>query len=173
LGGGVIDAAWSAIHAGDELLLTVQPAEAVRAQLPEMAAAVRTRLPATDERAVAYLQVLSDIEAGRAELDRDRLRALRRTLNQVSDDAHARLRNFRNLALGVTVALTLVAVVLAFDAPGQEWLPVCAPAQSGQTQDCATVPQIELVGALGGLLAIVAALVSFRGFSGPYMRYRP
>lgn len=71
--------------------------------------------------------------------------------------------------MGVTVALTVVAIVLAFDPPHHEWLPVCAPADAnGVTPDCASVVQIEVVGALGGLLAVVAALFAFHGFSGPY-----
>jgi hypothetical protein len=163
--GGDIDAAWEAIHAGDELLLLAQPEPVLRARVPELAAAVRTRLEAGDER-TAYLQALTALEGAHAELNRPLMRAMRHAVDHANDKAHAQLRNFRNLALGTTLALTVVAVVLAFDAPGDEWLPVCAP-DSGDA-GCATVPQIELVGALGGLLAVVAALVSFNGFSGPY-----
>jgi hypothetical protein len=188
--GAEIDSAWRTVHAAEELLVLVEDDAALASQIPSLAAGVRDRLPTGDERSVAYLAVLSKLahpsdavalkaptitephtpsSARFSEAEREQIRAINSTLNEIGDDAHARLRSFRNLALGATVALTAVAVVLAFDPPQEPWLPICAPSDAaGHVPPCATVAQIETVGAMGGLLAVVAALVSFQGFSGPY-----
>jgi hypothetical protein len=182
LTGAEVDVAWKKVHAAEALIVLMEGDEAVLARIPTLSEAVRDRLPAGDARAAPYLKTLSDLSAKSASRqvdvthaddvttgDRERIRAIKETLNEITDEAHARLRSFRNVALGVTVALTVVAVVLGFDPPGDEWLPVCAPADSsGAMPACATVWQIEAVGALGGLLAVVTALVAFQGFSGPY-----
>lgn len=144
-------------------MLLLQSEDALLAQVPELAAAVRTHLSANDDRATSYLQTLVDA-AARQHVDREQLRAIRVTLNSLRDESFATVRGYRNVALGAVVALTAVAIALVFDAPGDEWLPICAP----EATECATVGQIEAVGALGGLLGVVAALYSFQGGSGPY-----
>lgn len=169
LTGAEIDAAWRQVHAAEEMLVLVKDDATLRAEIPRLVTAVNERLPAGEERAM-HLSTLADLgqtEIGDAQ--RGQLRGITATLNEINDDAHSRLRSFRNIALAATVGLTAVVVVLAFDPPQDQWLPVCAPAQTGQpAPDCATVAQIEIVGALGGLLAVVAALVAYQGFSGPY-----
>ena len=175
LTGAEIDAAWRQVHAAEETLVLVEDETAVRAEIPGLMTAVNESLPAGDERRTMYLSALAELQrTDRPDPqllyeEREQIRAIKATLNETNDDAHARLRSFRNLALAATAALTAVVVVLAFDPPGDEWLPVCAPPDAGGTPpECATVAQIEVVGALGGLLAVVAALVAFQGFSGPY-----
>jgi hypothetical protein len=163
LTGAEIDEAWRAVHAAEEQMVLALPDAAVSAQVPELAAGVRTQLPANDERASGYLQTLAAISTT-GHVDREQLKAIRATLNDLRDESFANVRGFRNVALGAVVALTAVAIALVFDAPGDEWLPICAP----KAKECATVGQIEIVGALGGLLGVVAALYSFQGGSGPY-----
>jgi hypothetical protein len=59
--------------------------------------------------------------------------------------------------------LSIGLIIVAFDPPSAPWLPV-----TNGKPPWATVWQIELVGALGGLLAAVTALRALEGFAGPY-----
>jgi hypothetical protein len=173
--GAEIEQAWASIHEADELLYLIHDSATLEAKIPELLAAVQSRLQEDDERRVAYEAALKtpsvqgppDTSASTFEGDgkrsRELLRQIRRSLNEISDDAHGRVRNYRNIALGVTIVLSFGMLGVAFDAPNQPWLPV-----THGLPPWPTIWQIELVGALGGLLAGVVAMRALEGFAGPY-----
>lgn len=165
LTGADIEQAWRALHQAEELLFLVEDDSTVRAKVPELEAAVRSRLPSDDPRASSSLAVMREAMQGEAKQEppREQLQRIRQTVNQLSDDAHGRVRNFRNVVLAAIVILSIGLLIVAFDPPDEPWLPVCGPGGS-----CPTIWQIELVGALGGLLAGVTALHAMQGFAGPY-----
>jgi len=160
LHGGRIVRAWSLVHEAEALLYLVYSEAVLQARKPALLASVHARLEPSDARRPAYEKALAESEQAP---EREMMREIRATLNRITDDAHGRVRSFRNVALGATVFLALGMLLLAFDAPGDPWLPV-----NHGAKPWVTVWQIELVGALGGLLAGVTALRSMQGFSGPY-----
>jgi hypothetical protein len=172
LTGADIERAWAALHEADELLYLVRSDASVRAKLPELLASVQSRFSTSDPRRTAYEKILEDKTThddtaiapnGSVLPDRESLRQIRENLNQVNDDAHGRLRNFRNIALTITVLLSLGMIGIAFDPPHDPWLPINHGAKPWPT-----VWQVQLVGALGGLLAGVTTLRALQGFAGPY-----
>jgi hypothetical protein len=90
---------------------------------------------------------------------------MRTASNEASDEAHGRIRSFRNVLLLTGAALALALIVVAFVPAGSGFLPLCSSQSRG---GCPSIWQIELVGALGGLLAAVAALREHEGYRGPY-----
>jgi hypothetical protein len=189
LTGADIERVWAAIHAADELMFLVLTPASARAKIPELQANVERRLDEKDPRRSRYRAVLMTAagltqeqairSAGAAEaqdetvgstgagetleLRREDLVEIRRSVNRISDDAHGDVRSFRNVVLGFIVVLSAGLIAVAFDAPSDPWLPVCGPSGS-----CTAIWQIEVVGALGGLLAGVLALRRLEGFRGPY-----
>jgi hypothetical protein len=95
---------------------------------------------------------------------REQLRIIAQTLHALSDDAHGRVRTFRNIILGAIVILTLGLIAVAVGQGNPPWLPV----RADSTTVGPTIWQIEVVGALGGMLAGLASLLKLPGFTGPY-----
>ena len=90
---------------------------------------------------------------------------MKEAIHAASDTAHRKIRSFRNVLLGTILVLTAAVIALAFDPPHQSFLPICDMSTGGS---CPTVWQIELVGALGGLLAAVVAMRHLQGSTDPY-----
>jgi hypothetical protein len=95
---------------------------------------------------------------------REQLRMIAQTLHAFSDDAHGRVRTFRNLVLAAILILTIGLVAVAVGQGNPPWLPI----RAGSSTSGPTVWQVELVGALGGMLAGLAGLLNLPGFTGPY-----
>lgn len=158
LTGADIEEAWAALHRADELLYLARDEESLRARAPELRATVRLRIGKDDPRREAYEEQLTA-----ESLSREMFREIRHNLNEISDDAHGRLRNYRNVVLAMTFVLVVGTGLLAADAPSDQWLPI-----THGKPPWPTIWQVELVGALGGLLAGVTTLRSLQGFAGPY-----
>jgi hypothetical protein len=95
---------------------------------------------------------------------REQLRVIAQTLHALSDDAHGRVRTFRNLVLAAIVILSIGLFAVAIGQDNPPWLPI----RAGASTSGPTVWQVELVGALGGMLAGLAGLLKLPGFTGPY-----
>ncbi len=121
LTGADIDRAWAALHLAGATLLRVQPDESVRAQIPEIASAIQLRLDPTDPRQTTYRGYLAPFLMGNAAgvqsaqltpsllspEDRETLLQMRTASNAASDEAHGRIRSFRNMLLLTGAALAL------------------------------------------------------------------
>jgi hypothetical protein len=163
--GGDIEAAWSAVHRAEELLLLVQDDATVRAKLPRLASEVQARVSPAEPRWSEFAVQLAAMRAHpfdpvrrRERLDRPQLREIRQTLNTISDEDHRRVRTFRNVVLVAILVLLAGLLIAASDPPGRPWLPVCT--KPGR---CVAIWHIEFVGALGGTLAGLAALRNLQG----------
>ena len=167
-----IERAWSALHAAQAQLILIQSEKTVRAQIPEIQAAL-PRLEKNDPRRRAYEPMLKDVRAGKLSIDVDLRHELRQAMETTFREADAvfgRIRGFRNVLLG-TILFLVVALALIAAYSSSDWLPVCAPATASSAAgqgSCPEVWQIYLVGGLGGLLAAVVAMRRLEGLRGPY-----
>lgn len=173
LTGADIERSWAALHQADELLYNVRSDDSVRARASELLASARARLDKNDPRRDDYEATLQPFVRGPGRpspespdvprIDRAAFVEISRNLNQISDDSHGRVRNYRNVVLTITLFLTAGVFALAFDPPSAPWLPI-----NHGDAPWPTIWQVEVVGALGGLLAAVTTLRGLEGFAGPY-----
>jgi hypothetical protein len=166
LTGADIERAWRAIHEAEELLLLVQSDDVVRAQIIDLTADVKKQFHDTDPLYDPYLDELKAMSAVNGKLDREGLRRIRATLNAISDEAHSRLRNFRNLILWAILMLSIGLLLTWLFARGDRNLLLALKCKQ---EGCSTIPEVFLAGALGGLLAGMASLRNLEGSSAPYL----
>jgi hypothetical protein len=173
--GARLETAWGALHDAGEALLNLQPTEEVRAQIPDLRAALEAALSPGDPRLAAYEERLREIEASEGPLTATQLahaRTARRVANAASDSAHAVVRRWRNLLLAVGCLVGLLTVALAVvQAFVPEFLQLKPPGCEDRPQGCGDtvkVWQVEAVGAFGGAMAAVLALNRFSGFTDPH-----
>jgi hypothetical protein len=166
--GADVETAWSALHQAEAALITVLPNDIVHARLPEIRANVNTALVA-DPRLTAYLKTLDDLEApaqrGLTGEDRERLRGMTSASTGASDAAYSNIRNYRNWLLIVSAVVTgaLLAVAVGH-ASDPNFLHIRAPKSTGAGID---VGEIEVAGAIGGLLMALFALIRLTVYAGP------
>jgi hypothetical protein len=168
--GAQLEAAWRSFHGGSQTLLMLQSPVVLRARLPEIAAALRASLQADDSRLATYQQRLKALEsASDAQVNdaRTELRNMLGTANSTTDEAHAAVRAWRNVLVivgtGLVLAMLLLEIVHAFD-PSFLSLTPDKPV-GGETPE----PwEIELIGAFGGALAAVVALIRIQVSAGAY-----
>jgi hypothetical protein len=194
--GAAVETAWSALHEADQALLMLQGADTVKARLPEISAAVEANLPAGDSRIATYKELLKGYQEGN-KLDRPQIRIIKRAVDAASDTAHSNVRGYRNILSAVGVILLIFAATLAIiHNADPKFISICqaqpgsstsAPApstggaaaastSSGQATATKVTPctggadlaELELIGALGGLLAAVWALWRLDASSSPY-----
>lgn len=169
--GSSVETARRALHAAEAALLMIQDAETVRAQLPELRAALATTLGPRDGRIAEYEAALEGC-AQDVERSRQRIRVIKSAVDAASDNARGNLRNYRNwlIIIGVIalVGLVIAAIVHALQ---PRFLFICQ-AVSAADHACgpngANVAEFEGVGALGGLIAALFALRRLNVYSGPY-----
>jgi hypothetical protein len=177
LSGNAINRAFVNLHAAQVLLAKHLPDERIDVQLLSAMARVRTTMPPTAERREdlerRYAQV-TGTETADGMLKRWVLEKALEWSYASTDAQYARLRSFRNILSGVSIAVLAFAVGLAvmgllwpetlqlcFGAGGQ----VC-PTGAGPSAKDALV--IEILGAAGGALAAVLAVSKMQGTSTPY-----
>jgi hypothetical protein len=177
LSGSAINRAFVSLHAAQVLLAKHLPDERIDVQLLSAMARVRTTMPPTAERREdlerRYAQV-TGTETADGMLKRWVLEKALEWSYASTDAQYARLRSFRNILSGVSIAVLAFAVALAvmgllwpetlqlcFGAGGQ----VC-PTGAGPSAKDALV--IEILGAAGGALAAVLAVSKMQGTSTPY-----
>lgn len=170
--GASIETAWSELHSASERLLLIQPAGRVLARVSDINAALRSNLKADDPRlsvATAWLSTLatktpSDITPE----DRDQLVAYQRIADIAGDEAHENVRSFRNLLIAVGASITVALVALGVLHAVDPHFIDLATTHAGPHADAVELWQVELVGALGGLIAAVFTVAKLGGFGGPY-----
>jgi hypothetical protein len=177
LSGNAINRAFVNLHAAQVLLAKHVPDERIDVQLLSAMARVRTTMPPTaDRREDLEHRYAQATATGRADgvLKRWVLEKALEWSYATTDAQYARLRSFRNILSGVSIAVLAFAVGLAgmgllwpealqlcFGAGGQ----VC-PTGAGPSAKDALV--IEVLGAAGGALAAVLAVSKMQGTSTPY-----
>ena len=167
--GSQIDVAYCALQTASQILLSVEPEDAVRAHIPDMAAAVTISFHPDDLRLHGYLRTLEILaQPGRRISDGDRaqLRAIRQACDSSDASAHADARTFRNT---LVVLGALLAALLAGEA-GLAWADqsfravFAAAASAGKPGPSGWyVPELEVIGSLSGLGSAALALKNYSG----------
>jgi hypothetical protein len=177
LSGSAINRAFVNLHAAQVLLAKHVPEERIDVQLLSAMARVRTTMPPSAERREdlerRYAQV-TGTETTDGLLKRWVLEKALEWSYASTDAQYARLRSFRNILTGVSIAVLAFAVGLAvmgliwpetlqlcFGAAGQ----VCPTGAQPSAKDALV---IEVLGAAGGALAAVLAVSKMQGTSTPY-----
>jgi hypothetical protein len=159
--GADIERAWVSLHAAKQALIEVPSAVDARAQIPLLRSKVALYMNKQDPERLTYEKWLTDEEQPTTNLIQ--LRAIRAAVDRESDLLYERVRRFRNTLYGTAAAITFILFVLAFDSPSDTYLPICGP-----TTACPRVWQVEVVGALGGLLAAMAAMARIPSANEPF-----
>jgi hypothetical protein len=179
LSGSAINLAFVNLHAAQVLLAKHASDERVDVQLMSAMLRVRTTMPATAERREdlerRYAEVTADGAKAGGAIKRWVLEKALEWSYATTDAQYARLRSFRNILSGVSVAVLCFAVGLAV--MGLVWpdtLQLCFGGTPGQICPTGTTPSgrdalvIEVLGAAGGALAAVLAVSKMQGTSTPY-----
>ncbi|MEV6489558.1 hypothetical protein AB0M20_13175 [Actinoplanes sp. NPDC051633] len=173
LGGSAINHAFVNLHAAQVLLAKYAPADRLDGQLRSAMVRLRATLPVTAERR-------RELESHyrRTTDQRQRGWILEKALEwsyAATDSQYARLRSFRNIISGVSIAVLGLAIglaVLGFVWP--EAIRLCFETDNGQACPTGSSPLgrdslvIEVLGAAGGALAAVLAVRKMQGTSTPY-----
>lgn len=168
--GASIETAWSELHSASEQLLLVQPVGRVLARVSDINAALRSNLKSDDPRlpvATAWLGTLKTTADITAEA-RDQLVGYQRIADIAGDEAHENVRSFRNLLIAVGGAITVALIALGVLHAVDPHFIDLATTDAGPHADAVELWQVEVVGALGGLIAAVFTVAKLGGFGGPY-----
>jgi hypothetical protein len=180
LSGSAINRAFVNLHAAQVLMAKhARDDKRVTMMLPWAMSRVKTTMPATAERR-ADLEARYRQAANAEVLDGPALRrsVLEKALEWsygTTDAQYARLRSFRNILTGVSLAVLVFAVglaVLGFIWP--DTLQLCFNGATGRVCPTGSVALgrdalvIEVLGAAGGALAAVLAVSKMQGTSTPY-----
>lgn len=174
--GTLIEAAYQHLHAAEAEMAVLYDDAEVEAEVPEAVARAEAGLHRDDPRRAAA-DALSAMPPGPGK--RALLRKVIETGYGVADRAHSRLRNFRNILLVATLAMTaFVVTFVALVARSPEWVPFCFSQAAGvnacPTGDGAVGPAssdalvVALLGLTGGAVAATVSIRNLRGTSTPY-----
>lgn len=170
--GAGVQTAWSELHRASERLLLIQAPDVVAGRIGEIDAELRNNLMQDDPRLRTATDRLAELARGdETTLDADGRQALRnfqQAANGAGEHAAAGVRALRNLLIVVGGGVVFVAVLLAVlhaVAPGFVDL---ADHSKGIPPDGPEVWEIELLGAVGGIVGAVFTVAKLGGFSGPY-----
>jgi hypothetical protein len=178
LSGSPINRAFVSLHAAQVLMAKHATDERVEVQLAWAMSRVRTTMPVTAERRDDLEHRYAEATAPGATDAVTRKRwVLEKALEwsySTTDAQYARLRSFRNILSGVSIAVLCFAVGLAV--MGLIWPETLALCFGSTPMACptGTVPSprdalvIEVLGAAGGALAAVLAVSKMHGTSTPY-----
>jgi hypothetical protein len=184
--GARIESAFSAIHAAEGWLVLLEHEDELRAWLPSLRASVEATMHEGDTRRHEYISYLTkEIDAKDHEgryLDRELLRRMLCEVRRISDNSQRKLRRFRNHLLVVALATLFVALLVPVIASFHgDFDVVCATedalqsvppnARVAELRSCPDGTQhahgediwlIELFGALGGLVTVLATVQRMR-----------
>jgi hypothetical protein len=100
--------------------------------------------------------------------ERPELRRYQDCANTASEEAIGNGRSLRNLLIVIGACIAVVLLALAVLHAVAPRLLDLADHSVGRSTDAADVWQIELIGAVGGMIAAVFTISKLGGFSGPY-----
>jgi hypothetical protein len=167
---------WTNLHEADVHLVYVRRVEAVIDEIPDLKNRVRLEFP---KRSDAYGQeLLAELDLAKSQLPtstteaagRETVAHVKHVLYERSHIDYQSKRSFRNIIVGLILAVTSFAVMLAVPGVGLSgWIAgLLEPLGWSSEEAFTTVWRVELVGALGGLLAGAAAIQRLQGLSGRY-----
>jgi hypothetical protein len=180
LSGSAINRAFVNLHAAQVLMAKhAGDDERVKVQLSWAMSRVKTTLPATAERRAdleaRYAQAMNEHVVDGPALRRSVLEKALEWSYGTTDAQYARLRSFRNILSGVSLAVLVFVVGIAV--LGLIWpdtLQLCFKGTDGRVCPTGSAALgrdalvIEVLGAAGGALAAVLAVSKMQGTSTPY-----
>jgi len=162
--------AWLAVHGAETHLVLARPEEALRAEVATLQSRIPWSVPPSDPLRRAWTDALERAADASQPLDRYLLREIKETLLGRADATYVRMRSFRNILVVAILVLALATGLLAIPSVS-DWIPLCPDdGAAGADTDCVIddVWQAELLGAVGGLLALLTSIQRLRGFRNPY-----
>jgi hypothetical protein len=169
--GSEVDQAWAELHTASQVLLSIQPQAAVKAQLADLAATVVTALDPGDVRRQSYLKTLELLAPACREIgpdDRAQLRAIRQACDSSADGGHADARAFRSTLILIgsllTAVLAVVAVVGALDPAFRSIFAAAHAPRPGRWY----LFELGLAASLSGLTGAVLSLRNYTGYQYSY-----
>jgi hypothetical protein len=194
--GGWVDRAVTNTNAAACLVIRYAPLHEVQALLPDLVAIVDEQLPAGDLRRISADDILRRIQkangagsSGLTEEERGGIVAAVRAAYSALEREYVRVRSFRNIVLGVTACLAVVAVTIAVvTAIRPTVLPICftpeakvvcatgeAPYSGGDLDNAVSnvvshwdYIVLEVVGLVAAAVAAAATLRQINGTSTPF-----
>lgn len=167
--GAAITAGWESVHGAEAELVDIESEADVRASLPHLATWLQQVMP-TGEPRKRYEGELTEYMNAAKPLDRTIARQVYKDVVRSNNESKANLRAFRNLLTVVTAVLAMVLLVLAvWHAIDPGFVSLCGTGGSGTSATtCLSgkqsrgqdVLEVELLGALGGLLSLAVAFTA-------------
>ncbi len=162
--GGAITAGWESVHDAEAELIDIESEADVRASLPHLLTWLQQVMPAGEPRK-RYEGQLSGYVGATKPLDRTTVRLIYKDVVGSNNESKANLRAFRNLLSVLTMVLALVLVVIAvWHAIDPGFISLCNTTGTGAStclSDAGSrgqdVLEVELMGAIGGLLSLAVA----------------
>lgn len=164
LNGAAVEATWLRIHAVDVTVIRLATPGVVRARLPEIASTGKELLGDSDESVVAIREILG--HAKWTEHDREVLAHSARAVHSASDSESMRLRSFRNILLGATAVLGLLAI--SFGIVGAVRPDTFGLVTTGTATPRADIAIAELLGLVSASLVGAVAIRRMKGTSTAY-----
>lgn len=169
--GSDVEMAWRSLHAADAALLMIEDDAVVLARLPEIKASIEANLPPDDGRVDEYGKFLDGCGTDDLAASRSKIRTIKTAADSAQDAALGNLRTYRNwlwvVGTVLSAALVLVAWLHLLD---NSFFKLCASATgaNGACTSSVNLAEIEVAGALGGLVGAVFALNRLKAYGGPY-----
>lgn len=162
--GAAVEAAWLRVHAVDVAVVRLATPGVVRARLPEIVSTGKELLGDSHDSVVALRDILGHSKW--TEHDREALAHSVKAVYAASDSESIRLRSFRNILLGSTAVLALLAI--CFGVVG-----ACRPdtfglVTTGASMSRADIAIAELLGLVSASLVGAVAIRRMRGTSTAY-----
>lgn len=164
LNGAAVEAAWLRIHAVDVAVIRLATPDVVRARLPEIVTTGKELLGESHDSVTTIREIM-----GRAEWtdhDREALAHNVKAVHAASDSENMRLRSFRNILLGATAVLALLAVCVAV--VGAHRSDTFGLVTSGTSLSGADIAIAELLGLVSASLVGALAIRKMKGTSTAY-----
>ncbi|WP_166904717.1 hypothetical protein [Mycobacterium sp. DL440] len=164
LNGAAVEATWIRIHAVDVMVIRLATPGLVRARLPEIISTGKELLGDSHESVVAIREILGHSKW--TEHDREALARSAKAVHAASDSESMRLRSFRNVLLGATGALALLAI--CFGVVGALRPDTFGLVTTGTSSPRADIAIAELLGLVSASLVGAVAIRRMKGTSTAY-----
>jgi hypothetical protein len=169
--GAEIDLAYSALNTAGQILLSVEQEDAVKAHIPDMAAAVSISFHPNDLRVRGYLRTLETLarpDHPVSDRDRAQLRAIRQACDSSGASARSDVRTFRNTLVVLGALLTALLAGVSGLAWADPTFRAVFAAGAAHRPGGGYVPELEVVASLSGLASAALALKNYSGHRHSY-----
>jgi hypothetical protein len=174
-----VERAWVSTHAAEVAMLRGSNLNQTKGMLPTIVSECTPLLPnrAKDDR-IRALQKAADAAGTLTEADHALAGDVLESAYALSDAQHMRVRSFRNILIGTTFALTVLALLVGIiGTAAPHAVAICTPSGTSGARACPTggrAPSggdaffVEILGLAGAAITAVTAIRKLQGTSTPY-----